>query len=182
MTQEELYEAIDATIAPNGQRGITAESLAALLKEIAANAGGGGSGQGALKIYTLNNGLDPEMANQIAALAPDVVEPFMAYVNHNASVYSQIKTAWENNQESTFISVDLSSLMNLLMPAQGMEGMEYIAVIPASLVARKNGDGVLQVAIIFDANEARSLAASPSYQIANGGYILGEDGSVTEIE
>jgi hypothetical protein len=182
MTQEELYEAIDATIAPNGQRGITAESLAALLKEIAANAGGGGSGQGALKIYTLDSGVDPEMANQIAAMHPDMVEPFMAYVNHNASVYSQIKTAWENNQESTFISVDLSSLMNLMMPAMGMEGMEYIAVIPASLAASKNDDGVLQVAIILDANEARSLAGSPAYKIENGGYILGEDGSVTEIE
>lgn len=182
MTQEELYEAIDATIAPNGQRGITAESLAALLKEIAANAGGGGSGQGALKIYTLDYGVNPEMANEMGAMYPDMVEPFMAYVNHNASVYSQIKTAWENKQESTFISVDLSSLMNLIIPAMGMEGMEYIAVIPASLVASKNGDGVLQVAIIFDANEARNLAASPSYQIANGGYILGEDGSVTEIE
>lgn len=182
MTQEELYEAIDATIAPNGQRGITAESLAALLKEIAANAGGGGSGQGALKIYTLTDGVDPEMANEIAELSPNMVEPFMAYINHNASVYSQIKTAWKNNQESTFISVDLSSLMNLLIPTTGMEGMEYIAVIPASLVAQKNIDEVFEVAILFDTYEARKLASNRGYTIENGGYILNEDGFVTEIK
>ena len=181
MTQQELFEAIDATIQTNGQKQITAESLAALLKDIASNSGGG-SGQGALKIYTLDYGVSPEMANEMAALYPDMVEPFMAYVNHNASVYSQIKTAWENNQESTFISVDLSSLMNLVMPAMGAEGMEYIAVIPASLVAQKNIDEVFEVAILFDTNEAKKLASNRGYTIENGGYILKEDGSVTEIE
>lgn len=53
MTKAEIIEAIEATIRPNGEKAITAESLANLLIEMA-NAtpeGGGGGGGGALRVF-----------------------------------------------------------------------------------------------------------------------------------
>ena len=52
MTKAEIIEAINATIAPNGVKGITAESLANILTEMvnATPEGGGGSGDGALRV------------------------------------------------------------------------------------------------------------------------------------
>lgn len=46
MTKQEILDAINATIAPNGQKGITAESLANILTEIVNAAGEGGGGGG----------------------------------------------------------------------------------------------------------------------------------------
>ena len=46
MTKEELKEAIASTIVENGQKGITATALAALLNEIVDAAGSGGGGTG----------------------------------------------------------------------------------------------------------------------------------------
>ena len=52
MTKNELIEAINATIVPNGQKAITAESLANLLMEIVnATPEGGNSGSGALRVW-----------------------------------------------------------------------------------------------------------------------------------
>lgn len=52
MTKNEIVEAINATIAPNNVKGITAESLANILTEMvnATPEGGGGSGDGALRV------------------------------------------------------------------------------------------------------------------------------------
>lgn len=50
MTKAEIIEAINATIAPNGIKGITAESLNNVLTMMTENAGEGGSGDGALKV------------------------------------------------------------------------------------------------------------------------------------
>lgn len=53
MTKQEILEAINATIVTNGQKGITAESLANILTEMtnAAGEGGSGGGDGLLKLY-----------------------------------------------------------------------------------------------------------------------------------
>ena len=60
MTKEEIIEAINATITPNGEKAITAESLANLLIEMA-NAtpeGGGGSGLCVIELGELEDGSD----------------------------------------------------------------------------------------------------------------------------
>lgn len=44
MNKQEIIEAINSTIMPNGQKGITAEALANILIEMANASGGGGSG------------------------------------------------------------------------------------------------------------------------------------------
>ena len=60
MTKAEIIEAINATITPNGEKAITAESLANLLIEMA-NAtpeGGGGSGVCVVQVGELEDGSD----------------------------------------------------------------------------------------------------------------------------
>ena len=60
MTKAEIIEAINATIRPNGEKAITAESLANLLIEMA-NAtpeGGGGSGVCVVQVGKLEDGSD----------------------------------------------------------------------------------------------------------------------------
>lgn len=44
MNKQEIIEAINSTIIPNGQKGITAEALANILIEMANASGGGGAG------------------------------------------------------------------------------------------------------------------------------------------
>lgn len=44
MNKQEIIEAINSTIMPNGQKGITAEALANILIEMANASGGGGAG------------------------------------------------------------------------------------------------------------------------------------------
>lgn len=53
MTKNEIIEAINATIIPNGQKGITAESLANILLEMvnATPEGGSSSGRGQIVFY-----------------------------------------------------------------------------------------------------------------------------------
>lgn len=63
MTKAEIIEAINATIAPNGIKGITAESLNNVLTMMVENGGEGGSGDGALRVIV------PDMR----AIGPEVV-------------------------------------------------------------------------------------------------------------
>lgn len=51
MTKEEIIEAINATITPNGEKAITAESLANLLIEMANATPEGGSGSGVCVVH-----------------------------------------------------------------------------------------------------------------------------------
>ena len=64
MTREELKEAIASTIKENGQKAITAESLANLLNEIVDAAGsGGGTGGGAVTIMIDDENVAPNEKN-----------------------------------------------------------------------------------------------------------------------
>ena len=71
MTKAEIIEAIEATIRPNGEKAITAESLANLLIEMA-NAtpeGGGGSGVLSIQVGEAEDGSDlteEQLANNVA--------------------------------------------------------------------------------------------------------------------
>lgn len=63
MTKEELKEAIASTIKENGQKAITAESLANLLNEIVDAAGSGGTGGGAVTIMIDDENVAPNEKN-----------------------------------------------------------------------------------------------------------------------
>lgn len=63
MTKEELKEAIASTIVENGQKAITAESLANLLNEIVDAAGSGGAGGDAVTIMIDGGNVAPNEKN-----------------------------------------------------------------------------------------------------------------------
>jgi hypothetical protein len=84
MTKPEIIEAINSTIVPNGQKGITAESLNNILNEMA-NATYGGGGDGLLKVYV-----------------PDEVfgEAFVELEGFNLDNWNLIKAEFESESES----------------------------------------------------------------------------------
>ena len=110
MTKAEIIGAINATIAPNNVKGITAESLANILIEMVNAAGeGGGSGDGALRVIVpemLMIGREIVNSGELSPASWEAMKPQMeagmsidlseydAVVNasfaHNANVAQQI--------------------------------------------------------------------------------------------
>lgn len=82
MTKNEIIEAINATIVTNGQKGITAESLANILLEMVNATPEGGSGAGMPYVYmgsmNMENGELSQTAEQKA---------------HNAEVFQLVKAS-----------------------------------------------------------------------------------------
>ena len=76
MTKEELKEAIASTIVENGQKAITAESLANLLNEIvdaAGESGGGGTGGGGTGAGAVTVNVFEETPNETNAAAYETI-------------------------------------------------------------------------------------------------------------
>lgn len=189
MTQEELYEAIDATIAPNGQRGITAESLAALLKDIAANAGG--SGQGALRVYgvyqepsSTGMQLNQELIDQMNAMVAGLGDGVTALMQSNANAYQQIKNSTMESKEAPLVMLDCGALQMVLMKAMmevypeiaGTEEVTVLSTFPVELFSRytktENGE-VFELYLLPVVNVAVAPSAGQRAK-----YILMEDGSI----
>ena len=183
MTQEELYEAIDATIAPNGQRGITAESLAALLNDIAANAGGGGSGQGALRVYALpKTDFSEEFASQIEAMAPGASVVFTKFLNANAATYEQLAELQTSEGDAPLVMLDFGAAMHELTTMMGGDSAEGMvaATMPTSfgLFTEKAEDGSLALSLVVIPDNSTFLAWANSPNTTYEGYIFNADGSV----
>lgn len=181
MTQEELYEAIDATIAPNGQRGITAESLAALLKDIAANAGG--SGQGALRVYTMQEqGLTLELLEQLNSMLPSMSPRVSALLEANAAVYNQIVTGLMAREPAPIVVLDMGMGGNVMLDAMAEmvggkpDGFEDTMMWnnPVSVYARytlEEGVETIEVRLI----DSSTSQSSAPHKLA--GWVLSADGS-----
>ena len=120
MTKNELIEAINATIVPNGQKAITAESLANLLMEMVNATPEGGNGGDAsnsdLKVcvsQSLGGELTPEMIEENSitfdALFQDPTRRVTVNVITDGIHYAYIPFAVMTNQEYdvVVISVDL---------------------------------------------------------------------------
>lgn len=133
MTKEEIIEAINSTIVANGQKGITAQSLNNILTMMTENAGegGGGSGDGALRIMVpdtmigiyeqfINAGeFSPAIWEQLKAESANSGMPmdtsawdaaFSACFAHNAEVYQSLLKKTESH-EGTFAILDQSLSM-----------------------------------------------------------------------
>ena len=106
MTKNEIIEAINSTIIPNGQKGITAEALANILVEMANASGGGGGG---VTVYV--GMVDAETG---AVTLTDEQKAL------NAEAFRQIK---EGNR---LVIVDMSELMSAQYGAQ--VGMSTVAM------------------------------------------------------
>lgn len=105
MTKAEIIEAINSTIVTNGQKGITAESLANLLIEMASATPEGGSGNGQMVIYIPATEKDDGMD---IPLTPE-------QQSNNAKVYAHCLECHNNNTPLPLIMVDVSSIYSVLM-------------------------------------------------------------------
>lgn len=188
MTQEELFAAIDETIRTNGQKQITAESLAALLKDIAAN-GGGGSGQGALKLYAFPlMSMDTESLSQMEAVIPGISAAVQPYINANAKLYATLKKKMENREEAPLVMGDFSTPINNFYSLMEEDGKEKfftrICGVPLSLMGihtNEGGEGLITEIVFFtNGNAALAYNEQPSSSYSDA-YVLDENGGVTYV-
>lgn len=166
MTKAEILEAINATIAPNGVKGITAESLANILTEIVNAAGEGGAG---------GEYIDMTMANPDDFESDELTEEAKA---HNAEVYTKLLTACSSVTAIPMVSVNM-----------GIGGGMY-----ASSVSLDEIEGATNVCIAFHISlddptnyvvQGVNVSTSTMTELTIGGdlmlvyLILHQDGSVT---
>ena len=106
MTKKEIIEAINATIAPNNVKGITAEALANILTEIvtATPEGGSDSGSGALTLY-----IAPQLTEDVV---PALTEVQLA---NNAAVYAKVAELHYTNQPMPLIFADAAAALSIAM-------------------------------------------------------------------
>ena len=116
MNKAELIEAINATIAPNGVKGITAESLANILIEMVNAAGGGGGGSLSVILTGEEFGIAPTEASLM----------------HNADVYEKVKQAVLAGEALPYIYLDFS-----LFGSEGEEGTPgvFATAMNASMIS-----------------------------------------------
>jgi hypothetical protein len=115
MTKNEIIEAINATIIPNGQKGITAESLANILLEIVnATPEGGSGGSGQIVFY---RGMPNEDYTEYT-LTPEQQA-------HNAEMAKIIK----ESPVSLVATIDCTDEVIANFPAADFSGVKY-NVIP----------------------------------------------------
>jgi hypothetical protein len=159
MAKQDVLDAINATIAPNNIKGITAESLNNVLTMMTENAGEGGSGNGALRVIVpdmmllgpevLSMGeLSPVSWEEMKSLLEQVgVDPseydaaVKASFEHNANVAQQIIEKGKAGQGVSVVldqtpyfpaSINTSLQMNPEM-AEVVEELAMYAVQPAAL-------------------------------------------------
>lgn len=126
---QEVIDAINATIAPNNVKGITADSLRNLLLLMAENSGGsGGSGEGALRVMvpfpsSVTEGAEegatevdftPETVALMATEIPEIAEVGEEIFAHNAKVYAQLMEK-VNACEGVSVIVDASKFTKAYM-------------------------------------------------------------------
>lgn len=123
---QEVIDAINATIASNNVKGITADSLRNLLLLMAENSGGsGGSGEGALRVmipsgeFIVEEGatevdFNPEIVALIAAKIPELAEVCEEIFAHNAKVYAQLMEK-VNACEGVSVIVDSSKFTKVYL-------------------------------------------------------------------
>ena len=135
MAKQEVLDAINATVAPNNIKGITADALRNVLTLMAENAGSG-SGEGALRVMVpmdllgtganemdftpeyweqMKVGMDAFLPGISAALDPVVEELF----RHNAEVYPLLMEKGANN-EGVMCLLDMSAFVKEMMVAFAM--------------------------------------------------------------
>ena len=156
MTKQEILEAIEATIVPNGQKGITAESLANLLVEMVNATPEGGSGA-SIPSFVLG-AIDIETG----AITPSEEEKA-----HNAETFRIIK------ESTTAICpmIDLTSFYEFVMGMEGVnvQGAKYSAFASSCMVAPA------ELAATEGYNEDVIYVMCPEF---GGDLVFFEDGSV----
>lgn len=113
MNKQEIIEAINSTIMPNGQKGITAEALANILIEMANASGGGGGG---VTFYIGNVDSSTETPTITVTEEQKV---------HNAEMFQVVKNA----EHLPSVVVDFSEYYS------SMTGLPYRLAEPSAMIA-----------------------------------------------
>lgn len=133
MAKQDVLDAINATIVPNGTKAINADSLRNLLTMMTENAGeGGGSGDGALRVMVPDYASARDMFIPEGAFNSEIIELFRTEtegsgidfeplfaawetaLSHNAEVYQQLLAKTKAN-EGTMVIIDQSLPYSIFM-------------------------------------------------------------------
>jgi hypothetical protein len=157
MAKQDVLDAINATIAPNNIKGITAESLNNVLTMMAENAGeGGGSGDGALRVIV------PEMME----LGPE----FIPIGEFSPTSWEEVKS---NFEQAT--GVDLSEY-----DAAVKASFEHNANIAQQILEKgKAGQGV---SVVLDQTPLIKEAINVAFQMDDPEMALYEDVSMCSVQ
>lgn len=159
MTKQEILEAIEATIVPNGQKGITAESLANLLVEMVNATPEGGSGS-SIPSFVLG-AIDIETG----AITPSEEEKA-----HNAETFRIIK----ESPSAICPMIDLTSFYELML---GMEGVNAEGIRYSSLA---NTCMFIPAAMAIEEGYEEDIIFMMCFEFG-GNLVFFEDGSVEII-
>lgn len=171
MTKAEILEAINATIAPNNVKGITAEALANILTEIVNATPEGGSGAGGEYI-------DMTMANPDDPTSMELTPEAMA---HNAEVYNKLLTAVNGVQAVPMVSVSMGADMGMGMFADYVALEEPESETPNIIIGTHLSMGEFTNYMV----QAVDMVTSETTSLLIGGdllsvfFVLTPDGSVT---
>ena len=158
MNKTELIDAIQQVITPNGQKGITAESLANLLIEMVnATPEGGSGGSGQVVFYA---GMPTEEVNEITGLTKMSLTPEQK--QHNAEMFTLVKNA---NPASPY-ALDLSDAYCAEM---GVSGIKYNCLSFYALFMPKDA-AIITIGI--DQDIITGLADPPHFIYADGSVEL----------
>jgi hypothetical protein len=159
MNKQEILDAINATIAPNGVKGITAESLANILTEIVNAMGEGGGAGGEYIDVTL---LEPDN--------PESIELTAEAKEHNAELYAKVLDAINNVKALPSVAMQGASL--------GVPGAYYAS---SALIASDKLSFSFHMGFIFPADPSvgsnyidrmLNMATREEEEIAIGGDLM----------
>lgn len=126
MSKQEILDAINATIVPNGQKGITAESLANILTEMVNAAGEGGSGgsggSAGNEVIRLSNYGITEDGIVLSTTEDDAA--------HNATVYAKYAASVANGTSMSLV-IDVSKSLG---PVMQFGESDFLTVTPFTTV------------------------------------------------
>ena len=168
MTKQEILDAINATIVTNGQKGITAESLANILIEIVNAVGEGNGGVGGEYI-------DMTMANPEDSTSTELTAEAKA---HNAEVYIKLFQALTNNIGTPYISIPTGDNFNISVSEVKLE--EVVNATNIVLIAHMPIDGsctnfmLTAVELVSQQNSEVIIGADLTLVV----FILQQDGQV----
>lgn len=160
MTKAEIIEAINSTIVANGQKGITAESLANILIEMAsATPEGGSGGSGGALFYA---GVPNEDSTAFNLTAEEL--------EHNAAMYNTFVTS-----NAVPVSIDMTRYYLEMMAADG--------VLPEGITSEHIKMYLTSMEVSYASEEAGAIMGSPYYGIMLQELqaIIQPDGSLVMI-
>ena len=154
MTKAEIIEAINSTIVANGQKGITAESLANLLIEMASATPEGSGGSGGLHVYVT-------LPAEFAGVETSITEEQQA---HNAEVYAKCLECFNNKTPLPVIVVDLS---DTFAASTGIECC-YTEVSANNIFTPVEVDGLVGLSIMTQMLQNCMIAEDGSVTVSMG--------------